>query len=282
MESPVTQLYRTAQGTVVCRGDDWYFIESGWDSLLARDDLPDFLASGTVSHDEAARSAVEQQLLPPIGSQEIWASGVTYYNSQMARVEESEAAGGADFYRKVYHAKRPELFFKSTAQRVAGHGQSVRIRRDSDWNVPEPELTLALSPSGKIIGYLVGNDMSSRSIEAENPLYLPQAKTYEHSAGIGPGLRVSDGALPEQTRIAMQISRDGAVVFEEATRLSAFNRTFEELASWLFREMSFPHGVYLMTGTGIVPGADFTLEPGDRIEIMIDSVGTLVQTVERG
>lgn len=274
-------VYKTEKGVVVCQDDGWSFIDINWDDLIARQDLFQFLASVALEPDEAAQSAVKHHLLAPIGSQEVWASGVTYYNSRMAREEESESAGGADFYRKVYHAERPELFFKSTASRVAGHGQAVRIRRDSDWNVPEPELTLVISPSGKIVGYTIGNDMSSRSIEAENPLYLPQAKTYQFSAGIGPGILFSAQPLSDQTRVCMNIYRSGQPVFEGATELSAFNRTFEELASWLCREMEFPNGVYLMTGTGIVPGAEFTLQPGDRIEISIDLLGTLVQTVKR-
>lgn len=274
-------LFKTTRGVVLRRDGADTFIDHAWDDLVSRDDLPEFLESLVGEHDTAARTAVEKHLLPPIGQQEIWASGVTYFSSRLARMEESEAAGGADFYHRVYHAERPELFFKSTAGRVAGHGQSVRIRRDSKWDVPEPELTLVMAPSGRIVGYTVGNDMSSRSIEAENPLYLPQAKTYHLSAGIGPGVWVPGRPIPEDTAIAMCIFRDGEVAFEGTTDLSALNRRLEDLAGWLFRELDFPRGVYLMTGTGIVPDASFTLQPGDRVEIAIDSVGTLVQTVER-
>lgn len=274
-------LYKTDRGTVVRKGTEYAFVDGDWDGLVIRDDLYDVLETTPGGNEPAARAAVEERLLPPIGRQEVWASGVTYFSSQLARMEESEAAGGADFYRRVYHAERPELFFKSTAERVAGHNQSVRIRRDSKWDVPEPELTLVISPSGRIVGYTVGNDMSSRSIEAENPLYLPQAKTYHLSAGIGPGVLVTDEPLPESTRILMRIYRDDGLAFEGETSLAALNRRLEALVSWLFREMDFPWGVYLMTGTGIVPGPDFTLQPGDRVEISIDSVGTLIQSVER-
>jgi 2-dehydro-3-deoxy-D-arabinonate dehydratase len=194
-------------------------------------------------------------------------------------MEESKRAGGSDFYASVYNADRPELFFKSTAHRVKGHGQAVRIREDSSWDVPEPELTLALSTNGRIIGYTVGNDMSSRSIEGENLLYLPQAKTYEGAAGLGPCLYVLDTELPASTKISLKIYRSGGLVFEGETELSAMKRKPAELAGYLFRELSFPQGCYLMTGTGIVPGNDFTLESGDCIEIAIEGLGTLEQVV---
>jgi len=229
--------------------------------------------------DDRAREAVESELLPPIGSQEVWAAGVTYFSSRLARMEESKTAGGSDFYASVYNADRPELFFKSTAHRVMGHGQSVRIRQDSSWDVPEPELTLALSTDGKIIGYTIGNDMSSRSIEGENPLYLPQAKTYEGAAGLGPCLCVLDTELLASTKISLKIRRTDSIVFEGETELSAMKRKPAELAGYLFRELRFPQGCYLMTGTGIVPGTDFTLESGDQIEITIEGLGRLKQTV---
>ncbi len=234
----------------------------------------------SVTNDVAARDAVEKQLIPPIGSQEVWASGVTYFSSRLARMEESKSAGGADFYARVYNADRPELFFKSVAHRVRGHGQSVRIRKDSAWDVPEPELTLAISDEGNIIGYTIGNDMSSRSIEGENPLYLPQAKSYEGATGIGPGLCVLDTPIAKETEISLSISRSGAVVFEGQTSLKEMKRELEELVSYLYRELDFSNGCYLMTGTGIVPGTDFTLQSGDQITIKIDGLGKLVQTVE--
>jgi 2-dehydro-3-deoxy-D-arabinonate dehydratase len=215
----------------------------------------------------------------PIGSQEIWAAGVTYWRSRTARMEESKDAGGGTFYDKVYSAARPELFFKGTPHRVAGPGAAVRIRGDSKWNVPEPELTLAINRDGRIFGYTVGNDMSSRDIEGENPLYLPQAKVYHGSTGLGPCLLVTGDALAAETAIAIEILRDGGAVFEGSTQISQIKRTFPELAEFLFRDQSFPHGAYLMTGTGVVPPDSFTLRSGDEIRITIEPVGTLVNTV---
>ncbi len=275
-------LFKTSSGIVLQRGTSFRFVDASWDNLISKDDLHDWLAQLPGDSSEAARAAVSGQLLAPIGTQEIWACGVTYHNSQMARREESGLSGGADFYTRVYHAPRPEIFFKSTARRAAGHQQAVRIRKDSSWNVPEPELTLVVSPSGRIIGYTVGNDMSSRSIEGENPLYLPQAKTYEQSAGIGPGILVTNSPLSPQTRIQLEIFRNDQIMFSGKTPISAINRKFEELVGWLYRELDFPEGAYVMTGTGIVPPGDFTLEPHDRIEIEISGVGKLIQPVSHG
>jgi 2-dehydro-3-deoxy-D-arabinonate dehydratase len=275
-------LFLTEDGVVLRRGDEFRFVDREWDRLIAHEDLHGWLSGLAEGHSSAAVDAVRERLLPPIGSQEIWACGVTYHDSQMARREESAAAGGGDFYTRVYHAERPEIFFKSAAHRARGHGQAVRIRRDSTWDVPEPELVLVVSPGGKIHGYTVGNDMSSRSIEGENPLYLPQAKTYEQSAGIGPGLLISEAPLAPDTEVRMTISRAGSDVFSGATRISAINREFSDLVAWLRRELEFPAGCYLMTGTGIVPGRGFTLQPGDRIAIAIAGVGALEQTVVRG
>ncbi|MFL3659141.1 MAG: fumarylacetoacetate hydrolase family protein [Opitutales bacterium] len=272
-------IYRTASGVVVSRDDEFGFWEVDWDQLFQSDTLRSELNGYNLVNDTRAREAVENELLPPVGSQEIWAAGVTYFSSRLARMEESKRAGGSDFYASVYNADRPELFFKSTAHRVKGHGQAVRIREDSSWDVPEPELTLALSTNGRIIGYTVGNDMSSRSIEGENPLYLPQAKTYEGAAGLGPCLYVLDTELPASTKISLKIYRSGGLVFEGETEVSAMKRKPAELAGYLFRELSFPQGCYLMTGTGIVPGNDFTLESGDCIEIAIEGLGTLEQVV---
>jgi 2-dehydro-3-deoxy-D-arabinonate dehydratase len=274
-------LYKTSQGIVLQRDSGFRFVDAEWDDLIANDRLYEWLASLDTDAGDAAGTAVAEHLLAPIGTQEIWACGVTYYNSQMARREESSQAGGADFYTRVYHAERPEIFFKSTANRAAGHWQAVRIRKDSSWDVPEPELTLVVSPSGKILGYTVGNDMSSRSIEGENPLYLPQAKTYRQSAGIGPGIWVTQTPLSPDTEISLEIFRNDQVAFSGSTRISAINRRFEDLVAWLYRELDFPCGAYVMTGTGIVPPRDFTLEAGDRIEIDITGVGKLVQPVVR-
>jgi 2-dehydro-3-deoxy-D-arabinonate dehydratase len=212
-------------------------------------------------------------------SQEVWAAGVTYLRSMAARKEESKEAGGGTFYDKVYHAERPELFFKATAHRVAASGEPVRIRRDSRWNVPEPELTLAINAQGKIFGYTIGNDMSSRDIEGENPLYLPQAKVYDRSAALGPALLVTDEALPPTTAIALEILRAGSVAFAGSTKIGRIKRSFTSLAEFLYRDNSFPHGCYLMTGTGVIPPDDFTLQNGDEIRITVAPIGTLINIV---
>ncbi|MEJ7768835.1 MAG: fumarylacetoacetate hydrolase family protein [Chitinophagaceae bacterium] len=218
--------------------------------------------------------------MAPIGSQEVWAAGVTYLRSKTARMEESMESGGATFYDKVYDAERPEIFFKATAQRVVGTNGHVRIRKDSTWDVPEPELTLLISSSGNITGYTIGNDMSSRSIEGENPLYLPQAKTYDKSAGLGPCILVAASPIPPDTMISMWIERNEAVVFQGAISIDQMKRTHTELVGFLFRECSFPSGSFLMTGTCVVPGNDFTLQSGDVIRITIEHIGTLVNIVE--
>ena len=212
--------------------------------------------------------------LPPIDDQEVWAAGVTYKRSQTARMEESEAA--ASCYDRVYQADRPELFFKATPHRVSGHKQPLRIRSDATWNVPEPEITLVLSPQFRIIGLTVGNDMSSRDIEGENPLYLPQAKCYDQCAGLGPWITLYD-TLPEMSelRVDLKIERDGQVVFDQQTSGSEMARSFEDLVGWLSRDNSMPSGAFLMTGTGIVPSNDFTLQAGDLVHISIAGIGTL-------
>lgn len=216
--------------------------------------------------------------LPPIDRQEVWAAGVTYKRSQTARMEESEAA--ASCYDRVYTADRPEIFFKATPNRVRGHQQPLRIRYDASWNVPEPEITLVLSPALRIVGLTVGNDMSSRDIEGDNPLYLPQAKCYDACAGLGPWILLVDSLPPvEQIGVQMQILRDGTVVFAGQTSGAEMARSFGDLVSWLGRENVFADGAFLMTGTGIVPNSDFTLAAGDEIRITIDPIGTLVNQV---
>ena len=230
------------------------------------------------SADQAHPSAVDDdKLLAPIENQEVWAAGVTYQRSKVARMEESKDAGGGSFYDRVYEAPRPEIFFKATPHRVVGPGDPVRIRSDSKWNVPEPELALLVNPRGKIVGYTVGNDMSSRDIEGENPLYLPQAKVYNGCCALGPCVLVADPAkpLPRETEVRLEISRAGAPAFSGATPLSRMKRKFEELVGWLFRDNSFPDGAWLLTGTGVVPPDDFTLQRGDEIRITIDPIGTL-------
>ena len=212
--------------------------------------------------------------LPPIDAQEVWAAGVTYKRSQTARMEESEAA--ASCYDRVYNADRPELFFKATPHRVSGHRQPLRIRTDATWNVPEPEVTLVLSPALRIVGLTVGNDMSSRDIEGENPLYLPQAKCYDQCAGLGPWITLYDSLPPvSEIGIDLKIERDGKIVFDQQTSAEQMARTFENLVGWLGRDNSFPAGAFLMTGTGIVPTTEFTLHAGDIVNIKIDGVGTL-------
>jgi 2-dehydro-3-deoxy-D-arabinonate dehydratase len=255
---------------------------SSWDELLAREDLLDYLGRAireTNPADALVPKDVLDDVLPPIGSQEVWAAGVTYYRSRNARMEESKGAGGGDFYDRVYQAKRPELFFKASSHRVVGPEAKVAIRDDASWSVPEPELTLFVTPRGKIAGYTIGNDMSSRDIEGENPLYLPQAKVYDRSCALGPCLLVQDEPLPAGTEIALEIRRGATVAFSGATTLKEMKRKPEELVEYLYRNNSFPRGCFLLTGTGIVPPDGFTLKPGDEIRISIPPIGTLANTV---
>ncbi len=220
-----------------------------------------------------------EQLLPPIDHQEVWAAGVTYFRSRAARMEESKSSGGGNFYDRVYTAERPELFFKATPNRVVGHQQKVAIRKDASWSVPEPELTLLVNPRGRIIGYTVGNDMSSRDIEGENPLYLPQAKVYSRSCALGPGVLVTNNPLPPTTRIQIEIRRGRDCVFSGGTELSQMKRDPQQLVDFLYRENVFPNGTFLLTGTGVVPPDSFTLNQHDEIRISIDGIGTLVNSV---
>lgn len=229
----------------------------------------------------AARLRVEQAiplsevtLLPPIDTQEVWAAGVTYRRSQTARMEESEAA--ASCYDRVYNAQRPEIFFKATPGRVRGHLQPLRIRWDATWNVPEPEITLVISKQLRIVGLTVGNDMSSRDIEGENPLYLPQAKCYDGCAGLGPWISLYAELPPaEHITVSLTIERQDSVVFAQQTSAAEMARGFSDLVQWLGRENTFPSGAFLMTGTGIVPDSSFTLHPGDMVHISVAGVGTL-------
>jgi 2-dehydro-3-deoxy-D-arabinonate dehydratase len=252
-----------------------------WDQLINRDDLAAHLRSLIASGQaEEVAPRNEGTYLAPIGAQEVWAAGVTYYRSRSARMEESKAAGGGDFYDRVYQAERPELFFKATPSRVVGHGEEVRLRRDSRWNVPEPELTLLVTSGGRIVAYTVGNDMSSRDIEGENPLYLPQAKVYDRSCALGPALYVTEEPLGSETEIKMEIARDNAIAFAGQTTLASLKRTPVSLVEYLYRETSFPQGCFLLTGTGIVPPDSFTLHAGDEIRITIEPIGTLINRVE--
>jgi 2-dehydro-3-deoxy-D-arabinonate dehydratase len=209
-----------------------------------------------------------------VGGQEVWAAGVTYYRSRKARMQESKEAGGGDFYDKVYRAERPELFFKAAGWRIVGPGSAVRIRSDAKWSVPEPELTLVINAAGNIVGYTIGNDMSSRDIEGENPLYLPQAKVYDGSCALGPCILLSSQPLTDNI-IRLEIARGSDALYSGTTSLSELKRDLRQLVQFLFRDQSFPRGVLLMTGTGIVPGDDFTLQHGDVIRIAIDGIGVL-------
>jgi len=244
--------------------------------LLASNDPQATIAS--LPTDPAVLIDDQTRWLPPIDQQEVWAAGVTYKRSQTARMEESEAA--ASCYDRVYNAARPEIFFKASPHRVSGHQQPLRIRADASWNVPEPEITLVLSPALKIIGLTVGNDMSSRDIEGENPLYLPQAKCYDQCAGLGPWIWLCD-ELPSLDKLGvdLKIIRAGNMVFDEQTSAAQMARGFADLVGWLGRDNSFPHGAFLMTGTGIVPTSDFTLQVGDVVNITIDGVGTLSNSI---
>lgn len=221
------------------------------------------------------------RLLAPIDQQEVWAAGVTYIRSRKARMDES--AGASSFYDMVYTAPRPELFFKATPHRVSGPGEPVRIRRDTKWSVPEPELTLVLNSRLELVGFTVGNDMSARDIEGENPLYLPQAKVYDRCCALGPCITLA-AAMParEQTKIALSIRRAGDVAFEGTTDLGKMARTFDDLIGWVARDNRFPNGLFLMTGTGIVPPDEFSLAAGDEVQISIDGIGTLTNTVVQG
>jgi len=276
------KLYCTTSGHYAEQNGSYYLVpETSWDALVTHADLGGYLRS-VVSMGKSAADFASEQILAPIGSQEVWAAGVTYYRSRSARMEEAKSAGGGDFYDRVYTAERPELFFKAMASRVAAPGSSVRIRSDAKWSVPEPELTLLINNRGQIIGYTVGNDMSSRDIEGENPLYLPQAKVYDRSCALGPCVLVSSDPLPATTPIQLEILRAGATEFSAATSLVELKRDPKSLVEYLFRDNNFPSGALLMTGTGIVPPDSFTLAAGDRVRITIDPIGTLENEVIQG
>lgn len=278
-------LYKTSEGNILKQGEQSFLLNDDWDTLINQQDLHAHLIQLTtdaeIISEKDAADLINNNLLPPIGNQEVWAAGVTYLRSRDARMEESEDTGAADCYQRVYEAERPELFFKSLPHRVAGHNKKVHIRKDSTWNVPEPELTLFINAQGDIQAYTIGNDMSSRSIEGENPLYLPQAKMYERSAAIGPCLYITDKPISLDTAIKMNIYRDGEKMFEDATTLSKMKRSLKELANWLYREMDFEHGCFLMTGTCVVPPNEFTLMENDVVNISIDNIGTLTNPIAK-
>jgi 2-dehydro-3-deoxy-D-arabinonate dehydratase len=235
-----------------------------------------------VKKGEASKEFASAKILAPIGNQEVWAAGVTYFRSRSARMDESKSAGGGDFYDRVYAAERPELFFKATASRVSGPGDRVRIRSDAAWSVPEPELTLLIDPRGEIVGTTVGNDMSSRDIEGENPLYLPQAKVYDRSCALGPSILIGSEPLAATTPIRLEILRHDSTEFSGVTTFAELKRAPSTLVEYLFRDNIFPFGAFLLTGTGIVPPDSFTLAAGDRIRITIDPIGTLENYVVQG
>ena len=277
------KLYKTSSG-IVFEKDGKYFSQFGedWDAFANDDNLYEKLVglSQVLKADIELAQLIKTGLKAPIQSQEIWGSGVTYFRSKVGRQEEAKDAGGGDFYERVYSADRPEIFYKSSPYRAVGSGEKVRIRKDSTWDVPEPELTLFITSNGSIVGYTIGNDMSSRSIEGINPLYLPQAKTYDSCAAIGPCIYVTNEPISPKTMIILQIFRNSKPVFKGDVEFSQMIRKPEDLVEFLYRECSFPHGSFLMTGTGIVPGSDFTLQIGDEIHITIEPIGTLINTVE--
>ena len=274
------KIYRTSRGTLISDGERCR--EAGNDLILRlfqsqTGEVERILESET---DGAEVSDEMGELMTPVPAEtEIWAAGVTYLRSKSARMEESEEAGGDVFYDLVYDADRPELFFKSMGSRAVGSGGLIRVREDSTWDVPEPELTLAINAGGEIFGFAIGNDVSSRSIEGENPLYLPQAKVYTGSCAVGPYLTVGREALAKDATIKLEIERGGEQVFSGSTDVTQLKRSLEELVEFLYRELDFPNGAMLMTGTGVVPGTDFTLTSGDVVKIEIEGLGVLENTV---
>src|ERR1017187_3835865 len=277
------KLFKTSKGIILSYNNRNYTLKEDWDKLINREHLFKYLNNIITNPKSVEKASItileEAKIQAPIGSQEIWAAGVTYLRSCDARMEESKDSGSADLYSKVYHAERPELFFKATPGRVSATNEEVFIRRDSKWNVPEPELTLFINSKGKIQGYTIGNDMSSRDIEGENPLYLPQAKVYDRSAALGPCLFITEKPISPETMISITIERNDKIVFKNTTQLNRMKRNFTELIDYLFRESDFNKGVFLMTGTGIVPPNDFTLHIGDVVKISIENIGTLLNTV---
>jgi 2-dehydro-3-deoxy-D-arabinonate dehydratase len=275
------KIYKSSNNIIIESEGKHYLADTkDWNFLVNQDNLHQKLKEQVKASNEINWTG--EMLQAPLGTQEIWAAGVTYYRSREARMEESKESGADVFYSKVYEAERPELFFKSTHYRVAYPGGKVNIRKDSKWNVPEPELTLFINSSGKIVGYTIGNDMSSRDIEGENPLYLPQAKCYDFAAAIGPCLLVPEKPIDPDSKIQMKIERDSKTVFEGDISINQMKRGHEELAGFLFREMSFPDGVYLMTGTCLVPDDTFTLQEGDVVSIEIEAIGILSNVVAIG
>ena len=277
------KLYKSKKGTLLQTDAGFFKVKGDWDTIVNNDWLESYLGSliGLKPLTDAEKDIwlSAENILPPIGQQEVWAAGVTYLQSRDARMEESQSSGGASLYDKVYGAERPELFFKAMPSRVSGHLREVYIRKDSTWDVPEPELALFINSNGNIQGYTIGNDMSSRSIEGENALYLPQAKIYEKSAALGPCLYVSETPIPKESAIRMTITRNGVEAFSDETTVSRIKRSFTELTRYLYSELDFPNGCFLMTGTCLVPPPTFTLQTGDLVEMSIDNIGIMVNTI---
>jgi len=275
------KLYRTTNGVFVEHNGAFYPVAaSSWTDLICHPHMHSVVREQI--HGTPSQTLDPATILSPAVDQEVWAAGVTYYRSRSARIEESKDAGGGTFYDRVYTAERPELFMKATGRRVIGTGGDVRIRSDAKWSVPEPELTLFVNPAGEIAGYTIGNDMSSRDIEGENPLYLPQAKFYNGSCALGPCILLTSEPLPKTTTIEIDILRDGTSVFTGSTTLAELKRDPQDLVQYLYRDNSFPSGAFLMTGTGIVPEDDFTLARRDVIRITIAGIGTLENAVVQG
>lgn len=277
------KIYKTTKAFIIENEGQYYSSKhTNWDSFINRDNLFQELQKEihSLTASPELKKVASEENLAPIQNQEVWASGVTYLRSKRARMEESKDSGGGDFYDRVYDADRPELFFKATAGRVVGNGENIRIRRDSKWNVPEPELTLFINTSGQISGYTVGNDVSSRDIEGENPLYLPQAKSYDKSAALGPCIYVSDKPIDPESEIKLEIFRNGENVFSQNIQVNQMKRTQADLVKYLYTECTFDNGCFLMTGTGIIPEDEFSLQVNDKVEISIENIGTLSNTVE--
>ena len=276
------KLYKKKNQVIVHFNQSYYLLNNqNWDLLVNDDNLFSKIENQILSAPSVDKSEIKF-IDPPIESQELWASGVTYLISKKERENESKKSGGSEFYNKVYNADRPELFFKATKNRISGNDQFVRIRKDSSWNVPEPELTLFATSNKKIIGLTIGNDMSSRSIEGENPLYLPQAKTYDGCASLGPCLYVLENQdeVNNGLEIKISIERKNKIIFNNSISTNQMKRSNQELINYLFKECSFPNGVFLMTGTGIVPPKDITLNKNDIIKISIENIGILINKVK--
>ena len=272
------KLYHTSAGAVAEHDFRFYPLAEAWHELTSMDNLLEHLEEVVGGRD--GEEQLDAAILAPIDKrQEVWAAGVTYHRSRSARIEESQDAGGGTFYDRVYNAERPELFYKSAGWRVRPTDAMICVRGDATWTVPEPELALCVSPSGRVIGYTIGNDVSSRDIEGENPLYLPQAKVYDGGCALGPAMLVTNTPLPGETRIELSITREAAIVFDGHTTLSQMRRTHSDLVEYLYRAMTFPAGCVLLTGTGVVPPDDFTLQSNDVVEIRIAPIGTLRNTV---